>query len=143
MPLTGHCLCKAVTYTVDVDQPIMTGYDHCDDCQRQTGSTYYSYCYAALVALVPKDKLTIKGNVKRWAGKGASGNAVYRVFCPDCGSPIAHEPQANPVISVLKAGTLDTEIKKTLKPTVEIWTAGKLPFCQEKLPKAFEHMPTA
>ena len=40
MPLTGHCLCKAVTYKADVDAPIITGYDHCDDCQRQSGSTY-------------------------------------------------------------------------------------------------------
>lgn len=40
MPLTGHCLCKAVTYTADVEAPALTGYDHCDDCQRQSGSTY-------------------------------------------------------------------------------------------------------
>ena len=40
MPLSGHCLCKAVTYTVDMDAPLLTGYDHCDDCQRQSGSTY-------------------------------------------------------------------------------------------------------
>lgn len=41
MPLTGHCLCKAVTYTVkDTEEPLLTGYDHCDDCQRQSGSTY-------------------------------------------------------------------------------------------------------
>ncbi|KAF4589102.1 glutathione-dependent formaldehyde-activating enzyme [Ophiocordyceps camponoti-floridani] len=135
MPLTGHCLCKAVTYSVAVDEPLMTGYDHCDDCQRQSGSTY------SLVSVVPRDKLTIEGNVKRWKGKGASGMAVYRVFCPECGSPIAHEPDANKAISALKSGTLDTEIKKKLKPSVEIWTAGKLPFCQEKLEKAFEHMP--
>ncbi len=40
MGLSGHCLCKAVTYTVDIDAPLLTGYDHCDDCQRQSGSTY-------------------------------------------------------------------------------------------------------
>lgn len=40
MPLTGHCLCGAVTYSIDVDAPLITGYDHCDDCQRQSGSTY-------------------------------------------------------------------------------------------------------
>lgn len=40
MVLKGHCLCGAVTYTVDVDAPLLTGYDHCDDCQRQSGSTY-------------------------------------------------------------------------------------------------------
>ncbi len=44
MPLAGHCLCKAVTYTVDIDAPLLTGYDHCDDCQRQSGSTYCEFC---------------------------------------------------------------------------------------------------
>ena len=39
MGLSGHCLCGAVKYTVDAD-PLIVGYDHCDDCQRQTGSTY-------------------------------------------------------------------------------------------------------
>lgn len=40
MPLTGHCLCKAVTYSIDADKPDIVAYDHCDDCQRQSGSTY-------------------------------------------------------------------------------------------------------
>ncbi|PWY72137.1 hypothetical protein BO94DRAFT_539272 [Aspergillus sclerotioniger CBS 115572] len=110
MPLTGHCLCKAVTYSADVDQPALVAYDHCDDCQRQSGSTY------SLVAVVPKATLTINGPVKTWSGKGSSGNAVHRLFCSECGSPIAHDPDAAPEIIALKAGTLDTEIKKTLKP---------------------------
>ncbi|KAM0254718.1 hypothetical protein ACHAQJ_006499 [Trichoderma viride] len=135
MPLTGHCLCKAVTYKAEVDAPLLTGYDHCDDCQRQTGSTY------SLVAVVPKASLTITGPVKTWTGKADSGNTVDRIFCSECGSPIAHDPSGAPDIIVLKAGTLDTEIKKGLKPDTEIWTAGKLPFCQEKLAHPFEHMP--
>ncbi|KAK6217508.1 glutathione-dependent formaldehyde-activating enzyme [Colletotrichum tabaci] len=141
MPLTGHCLCKAVTYKVDVDAPLLTGYDHCDDCQRQSGSTYFDHVGVALVAVVPKDKLTINGPTKSWAGKGSSGKDVHRIFCSECGSPIAHDPDAAPEIIALKAGTLDTEIKKNLKPDTEIWTVGKLPFCQEKLAKPFEHMP--
>lgn len=135
MPLTGHCLCKAVTYKVDVDAPLVTGYDHCDDCQRQTGSTYcmqilpfgnivlkftrtkmLTQSRLALVAVVPKDKLTINGPVKTWTGTAASGNKVDRLFCSECGSPIAHDPSAAPEIIALKAGTLDTEIKKNLKP---------------------------
>ncbi|KAL4725397.1 hypothetical protein ACLX1H_007544 [Fusarium chlamydosporum] len=135
MPLSGHCLCKAVTYKVD-DEPLLVGYDHCDDCQRQSGSTY------SLVAVVKKDKLTINGPVKTYSGtKGSSGNTVHRLFCSECGSPIAHDPDAAPEIIALKAGTLDTEIKKNLKPDTEIWTAGKLPFCQEHLAKPFTHMP--
>ncbi len=47
MPLSGYCLCKAVTYTVDVDEPLITGYDHCDDCQRQSGSTYCTCLFTA------------------------------------------------------------------------------------------------
>ncbi|ELQ37189.1 DUF636 domain-containing protein [Pyricularia oryzae Y34] len=135
MVLSGHCLCKAVTYKVDVDAPLITGYDHCDDCQRQSGSTY------SLVVVVPKDKLTINGPTKSWAGKGSSGKAVHRIFCSECGSPIAHDPDAAPEIIAIKGGTLDAEIKKKLKPDTEIWTVGKLPFCQEHLAKPFTHMP--
>ncbi|KAE8399567.1 citrate synthase-like protein [Aspergillus pseudonomiae] len=125
MPLSGHCLCKAVTYTVDQDEPLITAYDHCDDCQRQSGSTY------SLVAVVLKDKLKINGPIKSYAGTGSSGHPVHRLFCSECGSPIAHDPEAAPEIIALKAGTLDVEIKKNLKPDTEIWTASKLPFCKE------------
>ncbi|KAL4800352.1 citrate synthase-like protein [Aspergillus venezuelensis] len=135
MPLTGHCLCGAVTYKAEVDKPLITAYDHCDDCQRQSGSTY------SLVTVVPKDSLTINGPTKSYAKNGSSGKPVHRIFCSECGSPIAHDPEAAPPIIALKAGTLDSEIKKTLKPDTEIWTVGKLPFCQEKLEHPFEHMP--
>ncbi|KAI2606371.1 DUF636 domain protein [Hypoxylon fragiforme] len=134
MGLSGHCLCGAVKYTVDAE-PIIVGYDHCDDCQRQSGSTY------SLVVVVPKDKLTITGTTKSFAKNGTSGQPVHRIFCPECGSPIAHDPEAAPPIIALKGGTLSEADKKALKPDTEIWTAGKLPFCQEHLAKPFEHMP--
>jgi hypothetical protein len=65
---------------------------------------------------VPKDKLTVNGPVKKWKGVADSGNAVYRWFCEECGSPIAHDPDAAPEIIALKGGSLATEIKKGLKP---------------------------
>jgi hypothetical protein len=74
----------------------------------------------ALVAVVPKAKVEIKGPTKSWAGKGSSGMAVHRIFCSECGSPIAHDPDAAPEIIAMKAGTLDMEIKKKLKP-VSSW----------------------
>jgi len=70
----------------------------------------------ALVCVVLKDKLTINGPTKSWAGVGSSGKAVHRIFCSECGSPIAHDPDSAPPIIAIKGGTLDTEIKKTLKP---------------------------
>lgn len=83
----------------------------------------------------------MNGPTKSWAGKGSSGKAVHRIFCSECGSPIAHDPDAAPEIIALKAGTLDTEIKKKLEPDTEIWTVGKLPFCKENLAHPFEYMP--
>jgi hypothetical protein len=65
---------------------------------------------------VPKAALTLNGPVKKWSGVGSSGKAVHRLFCSECGSPIAHEPDAAPGITAIKGGTLDSEIKKGLKP---------------------------
>ena len=97
--------------------------------------------YAALVFVALKEKVKIEGPTKSWAGVGSSGKAVHRIFCSECGSPIAHDPEAAPPIIAMKAGTLETEQKKALKPDTEIWTVGKLPFCQEHLEKPFTHMP--
>jgi hypothetical protein len=54
---------------------------------------------------------------------------------------MAHDPEAAPEIIAIKAGTLEMEQKRDLKPSMEIWTASKLPFCTESLEKAFHHMP--
>jgi hypothetical protein len=70
----------------------------------------------ALVAVVPKDKLTIRGTVKTFSSKGSSGKDVHRIFCPECGSPIAHDPDAAPEIIALNAGTLEPEQREALKP---------------------------
>lgn len=70
----------------------------------------------ALVFVALKDKVKIEGPTKSWAGKGSSGKAVHRIFCSECGSPIAHDPESAPPIIAMKAGTLDNEYKKALKP---------------------------
>ena len=48
MAITGHCLCKAVTYSIDAENPNAVAYDHCDDCQRYTGSTYGKFPAAVI-----------------------------------------------------------------------------------------------
>ena len=52
---------------------------------------------------------------------------MWRWFCGDCGSPIAHDPDAAPEIIALKGGTLDSEIKKGLKPVC--FYSFSLPLC--------------
>lgn len=73
-------------------------------------------CSTALVCVVPKDKFTSEGPLKKWKGTADSGNAVWRWFCSECGSPIAHDPEGAPEIIALKGGSLDKEIKQKLKP---------------------------
>lgn len=84
--------------------------------KRKQESKLILYNSTALVTIVPKEKLTINGPIKKWSGKGSSGKAVHRLFCSECGSPIAHDPDVAPEIISLKAGTLDMELKKKLKP---------------------------
>merc|ERR1712226_1683389 len=89
MAIKGHCLCGETTFTVDIDLKDATiGADHCDACQRQSGSAY------SLVLVAPRDKVKISGPTKDYAKAGDSGNDVHRIFCGTCGSPIAHAPDA-------------------------------------------------
>lgn len=76
----------------------------------------YPNTLAALVTVFQKDKVAISGPTKSYADTGSSGKTVHRVFCTECGSPIAHDPEAAPEIIAIKAGTLDWEQKKNLKP---------------------------
>ena len=127
MAITGHCLCKAVTYSINADKPSAVAYDHCDDCQRYTGSTYGRTIFIflsffmltpvlALFAIFPKDKVIIMGPTKNFVIKGGSGLDVCRTFCSACGSGIAQTPTAAPDIIAMNGGSLDGEIKKKLKP---------------------------
>lgn len=99
-----------MTASARVDRPIVCYFFPC--CLAIYWLTYPP----ALVAVVPKEKLTIEGPIKSYAGKGTSGYPNHRVFCSQCGSPIAHDPEAAPPIIAIKAGTLDEQVKKNLKP---------------------------
>ncbi|ODQ51639.1 hypothetical protein SAICODRAFT_31251 [Saitoella complicata NRRL Y-17804] len=54
--------------------------------------------------IVQKDEVHIEGPVKRWAGKGASGNAVERYFCPNCGCGTHSIPEVMRGLLVVKSG---------------------------------------
>ncbi|KAG6041712.1 hypothetical protein E4U41_002795 [Claviceps citrina] len=71
--------------------------------------------------------------------KGSSDNAVHRLFCSECGSPIAQDSDVALDIIATKTGTLDSDIKKSLEPVsisihcqdIKIRTVAKLPSCRE------------
>ena len=74
-PMTGHCLCGAVTVRVAGPHDPRPGACHCRMCQRWSGGLFL--CFSAEAAGV-----TVKGPVTSYA----SSDFAERAFCPVCGS---------------------------------------------------------
>jgi hypothetical protein len=73
--LQGHCLCGAVTITVDGPHETEVGACHCRMCQRWSGGLFL--CFDA-----PASAVTVTGEVRRFR----SSAFAERAFCPVCGS---------------------------------------------------------
>jgi len=73
--ITGHCLCGAVTITVEGEHDPRVGACHCRMCQRWSGGLFL--CFTADAAAV-----TVTGEVRRYRSSGFA----ERAFCPRCGS---------------------------------------------------------
>jgi hypothetical protein len=80
----GGCLCGKVRYRVSAE-PVFAGVCHCKNCQKGNGSAF------SVVLAIPSAGLTVTGTLKEYVGRGDSGNATTKKFCPECGSPIAIE----------------------------------------------------
>lgn len=121
---TGHCLCGSVEYSFSGD-PAMVALCHCDDCQRQSGSSF------SLNVGVPAANFTVDASkLKTFATTGTdSGQPRERSFCPECGSPITAVLAEMGDLVFIKAGTLDD--RTWLKPELEIWRESAQPWVPE------------
>jgi hypothetical protein len=120
-PLTGRCLCGAVTYSADAD-PVIQAVCHCTDCQRQTGNPY-----SAIIA-VPREAFTVQGETLRTFTTIGSdhGGETERSFCSRCGSPVFSQAAVAPQLTFIKAGSLDDASWVT--PMAEAWTSSAQPW---------------
>jgi hypothetical protein len=119
MKIEGGCLCGKVRYSADTE-PAFVGVCHCKNCQKQAGTAF------SIVVAIPKPALSMQGTLKTFNDRGESGKAVYRRFCPECGSPILSEADALPGTAIIKAGTLDDT--SWLKPGMEIFCDSAQPW---------------
>lgn len=119
MRLEGGCLCGKVRYAADAE-PIFVGVCHCTNCQKGSGSAFNA------VVAVPKPVLTMTGTVSTFEGRGDTGNAVYKSFCPECGSPIAEEAAIMADVVMIPIGTLDDP--STVKPAMQIYCDSAQPW---------------
>jgi hypothetical protein len=131
-PFTGGCMCGAIRYECSTE-PIIMGNCHCRDCQRATGTAF------AAAMLVPRNAVTIAGDVKYYDVTGDSGSIVSRGFCPTCGSRLFSKPPIPELMGIM-AGSLDAPSE--FQPGMDCYTVSAQPwdYLNPDLPK-FDKLP--
>jgi hypothetical protein len=112
MKIEGGCLCGKVRYSGEAE-PIFAGVCHCTNCQKGTGTAFNA------VVAVPKPMVSFTGALSTYEGRGDTGNAVYKRFCPECGSPVAEEAAVMADVVMIPTGTLDDP--STVTPAMQIY----------------------
>jgi hypothetical protein len=96
--LSGRCLCGAVQYTMP-DALHYSGYCHCSDCRRFSGSAF------SAMGGVPLAELRIVQGAEQ-IGRYAKSEATVLCFCRNCGSSLwAEKPLRG--MAHLRLGSLD------------------------------------
>lgn len=111
-------MCGNIRYECAAE-PMFMGNCHCRDCQRTTGSAF------AAAMLVPRNAMTIAGEVKYYEVIGDSGATVERGFCPNCGSRLFSR-RTNPKLMGIMAGSLDNPSE--FQPGMDLYTASAQPW---------------
>ena len=120
-PVTGRCLCGAVTYRIDAE-PVAQAVCHCTDCQRQTGSPF------STIAGFPREAFHLEGDTGgSYTTIGDDhGGETKRHFCTRCGTPIFSDVAVLPQLIFVKTGSLDDS--SWVEPTVEVWRRSAQPW---------------
>jgi hypothetical protein len=127
IPFTGGCLCGNIRYECSAE-PMFMGNCHCRDCQQATGTAF------AAAILVPRNTVTITGDVKYYEVTGDSGGIVARGFCPNCGSRLFSKRAMADFMGIM-AGSLDNP--SGFQPRMDLYTASAQPwdYMNPDLPK--------
>lgn len=110
----GSCLCGAVKYESSVD-PMVVAHCHCVDCRKSSGTGHCTHI------AVPKEALTVSGEVKFYDHPADSGNIVSRGFCPACGSAIFSKNSSMPQMVFPRASALDDP--EIVKPQMTVYAS--------------------
>jgi len=111
---TGGCLCGQVRYQITAE-PIISRLCWCRDCQHISGN-------GTANVIFPTEAIAVTGRLTEFKKSAASGNAIRRKFCPDCGCHIFAESSGRSGFTVVRIGTLDHP--STIKPAANIWASS-------------------
>lgn len=93
---------------------------HCRDCQLSSGAPF-----ASGVIVMTAD-LEVSGTPKTYAVRAGSGGLATRSFCPDCGTPLFTQSEANPQVTSVRFPSLDDA--SDFRPMLDIHTASAQPW---------------
>jgi hypothetical protein len=132
---SGGCLCQAVRYRVTA-APVAVRACWCRTCQ------YIGAGNATVNALFPSEALTVEGVLAAYSSLSDSGNAMLRLFCPQCGTQVLVNSAARPQLTGIRVGTFDDP--SAVKPASTIWTSAAPPWAviDPELPRV-ERQPPA
>lgn len=117
--LTGRCACGAIRYSISAE-PGFSFHCQCRQCQRASGGGHAS------LFIVPKDVVTVEGELKFFDQTADDGATVSRGFCPHCGSPLLGRTTGYPDIMMVAAASLDDPSQ--FKPQKVVFCANKQPW---------------
>jgi len=91
------CACGAVTLAVS--GPVLSMLVcSCRDCRKATGTGH------SAVVLMPTEAVAITGRTGSHTRTAASGSAITRAFCPQCGTPLFARTERAPRLILLPVG---------------------------------------
>lgn len=122
--MKGHCHCGSVTWESD-GEIAWSCYCHCADCRRN--------CAAPVTAFfgLPHDSVYWSGSPKIYR----SSEGVERLFCADCGTPMAYRNTLDPVNIHLYTATLENP--NDAPPRFHVFHSDHISWLnlQDKLPR--------
>ncbi len=95
--LSGHCYCGAVRFEIDGSSDWI-GHCHCESCRRASGSAMTTFAGFKLAQV----RFTAAQPAKY-----ATDDGVTRLFCRNCGSPVAYCNADTPDDIHLQLGLFD------------------------------------
>ncbi|KAF2691799.1 hypothetical protein K458DRAFT_411509 [Lentithecium fluviatile CBS 122367] len=122
VPLKGHCTCKTITYEV-LAPFLCTNCCHCTWCQRETGTAF------VLNSIIETSYFRITSETKPVLidTLSASGDGQMIARCPKCYVALYSDYGDDGTwTTYVRAGTLDDEGKKRVRPDAHIFTSTKM-----------------
>lgn len=92
----------------------------CRTCRKATGTGH------STVVLMHADAVRVTGPIKGYATSAASGSAITRYFCSECGTPVSARTARAPDLVLIPAGLFDDP--HWFAPTQVIFARSHLPW---------------